>query len=101
MQNVTITLTFNTAAEAAEFLAGRGGAPADRAPEVQTVRDIDNIMVHLADPRYTLRSVDELEQKTGLDSDDIKDILDEFGIEYVIKRRRADGAALIGLAARQ
>lgn len=58
------------------------------------------LMRELQDPRYTLRSTRELSEKTGIDYSVIPDLLDENNVLYVTKRRRGDGAELIGLASR-
>ena len=58
------------------------------------------LMQELNDPRYTLRSIAELETKTGMESNEIEDALNDHDVEYVERTRRSDGAALIGLASR-
>lgn len=58
------------------------------------------LLKELNDPRYTLRSTRELSEKTGIDYSLIPDLLDENNVLYVTKRRRSDGAELIGLDSR-
>ena len=73
---------------------------ADAAEQEQPSK-FDRLMNELQDPRYTLRSVSELVEKTGYaDQASIEDALVRNDEEYVTKRRRSDGAALIGLASR-
>jgi hypothetical protein len=60
----------------------------------------DSLMQELNDPRFTLRSTRELAEKTGVSGYLITGLLDDNGIEYITKRRRSDGAELIGLASR-
>lgn len=58
----------------------------------------DKLMTELEDPRYTLRSMLELREKTGIY--EILDALNDNGVEYVTKTRRSDGAQLVGLESR-
>ena len=70
---------------------------AEAAPKSQ----FEKLMDELNDPRYTLRSVSELCAKTGYDyQSDIEEVLADYGVEFVNRVRRRDGAALIGLASR-
>ena len=61
----------------------------------------EKLMDELNDPRYTLRTYSELRETLGYDFDsDIDNDLDSNRVEYVVKTRRSDGAALIGLTSR-
>jgi hypothetical protein len=61
---------------------------------------LGRIKEELLHPRFSLRTVSELEDKLGVSGDMIKEHLDDDGVNYVIKHRRSDGAELIGLANR-
>lgn len=58
------------------------------------------LMYELQDPRYTLRSTRELSDKAGISYEEVHYLLEDNDIDYVTKRRRSDGAELIGLASR-
>ena len=56
------------------------------------------IMVLLTNPTYKLRTVRALNAQTGTSGvDEVKTILKAHALSFVVKRRRSDGAALIGL----
>ena len=59
------------------------------------------LLAELNHPDYTLRSLSELSEITGLDECDICPELEAAGALYVLKTRRSDDAQLIGLASRQ
>lgn len=70
-------------------------------PETPAVPSaLDVILSELNHPRYTLRTLSELSNKTALSHEMIKDVLNEHDVNYVTMRRRSDGAPLIGLASR-
>ena len=58
---------------------------------------LDLTLAELNDPRYKLRTLNELRATLGFDP---RDVLYAAGVEFVLKNRRADGASLIGLKSR-
>jgi hypothetical protein len=54
----------------------------------------------LNDERYKLRSASSIEEKTGLDADQVEDLLYENDIDYVTRHKTSDGSLLFGLASR-
>ena len=58
---------------------------------------LDLTLAELNDPRYKLRTLNELRATLGFDP---RDVLYAAGVEFVLKTRRADGALLIGLKSR-
>ena len=71
-------------------------APANEYPPTP----FEILINELEDSRYTLRSVNELAEKTRILPHEIATLLRANDIEYVVKSRRSDGAQLIGLASR-
>jgi len=68
---------------------------------------LDSDLVHtgmiialLEDPRFTLRTVTSLEDKTGLPLFKILTLLDQHGTQVVTRTNRSTGEQLIGLASR-
>lgn len=78
--------------------ATEASAPVDATPK--TTLEIVNELLN--DPRYTLRTASSVIEKSGFagDAEDLADYLGDNDIDVVIKHRRSDGAALIGLADR-
>ena len=105
MNNIQVVMNFDSAAEAAAFFGARdctvsccvGDSPATPAA---TVVKPDPVLAALNDPRFTLRSLNELAALSGDTADEILEMLDCNGIDYVRRTRQRDGAALIGLASR-
>jgi hypothetical protein len=78
-------------------------ATAETATETATETEtkLDSVLALLNDERYTLRTAKSIEEKTGLSLSDVKALLDENGIAYVVKHKRNNrNAKLVGLAAR-
>lgn len=75
---------------------------AQSVPEVPTpLSQFGRLMLELHDDRYTLRSLNELCEETGIESHEgVYAALRDNSIEYVRKHRRSDGAALVGLRSR-
>ena len=69
---------------------------ANQPPEnpLQVITDMLN------DPRYTLRSLSSLAEKSGLSEGDVIYELDNNDIDYVTRTKRGSGAKLIGLDSR-
>lgn len=61
---------------------------------IQIINDMLN------DPRYTLRTIESITNKTGLDQAAIEELLDDNLVDYVVLERRRDSAPVIGLASR-
>lgn len=57
----------------------------------------DKLMIELNKEQWTLRSEGELSEIIGCDP---FELLDAYGVVYITRRRRRDGATLIGLASR-
>lgn len=97
MANVTLTLSFNSFDEAQAFMADRGIGGNQAAVRVDARSPFEKLMDELEDPRFTLRSFNELSEKTGMTRSEIEQELRDAEVEFVVKRRRSDGATLIGL----
>ena len=67
----------------------------EQSQPVQTPLELT--LTELNDPRYKLRTLNELHATLGFDP---RDVLTSNSVSFVIKTRRADGASLIGLASR-
>jgi hypothetical protein len=76
--------------------ASVGSAVAESAP----VSPLDQVLALLNDERYKLRSASSIEEKTGLDADQVEDLLYENDIDYVTRHKTSDGSLLFGLASR-
>jgi len=57
-------------------------------------------IVNMLNGEHKLRTFEALTDATGYSRTQIEDALDEADIPYVVKKRRHDGAALIGLGCR-
>jgi len=98
--NVTLTLSFDSFEAAQDFINSHGVPPSQATVSVDARTAYEKIMDELEDPRFSLRSVSELTTQTGLSRTEIETMLRCHDVDYVIRRRRSDGAALIGLADR-
>jgi len=98
MANVTLTLSFNSVDEAQAFLAGHPQAAVIRVDERTP---FEKLMDELEDPRFNLRSFSELITQTNIPSrNEIESLLRGNDVDYVVKTRQRDRAALVGLADR-
>jgi hypothetical protein len=96
--------------EVVQILEATPSAAPEAAERVQTIAQaavstvsvslLGRIKEELLHPRFTLRTIEELEDKLGVCGDYIKELLDDDEVRYVTKHRRSDGAELIGLANR-
>lgn len=91
------THEFDSVSAAIEYLQGF-------VPTVEPVqRHLDayeQALDMLKDPRFTLRTVESIEDKTGVEIGYFTTWLRDRGIGYVTKRQRHTDEPLIGLAAR-
>lgn len=79
---------------------GKTGQTPAEAPPAPPAKPIDIILEMLQDPRYTLRSFKSIEEKTGLDQEDVCQLLDAEGYEFVVKTKRDSDEQVVGLEAR-
>lgn len=99
------THEFDSVSAAIEYLQGIVPAtePVEIAQPTITTRHLDayeQALDMLKDPRFALRTMESIENKTGVEFGNFRAWLDDRGIEYVIKHKRGTGEPLIGLAAR-
>lgn len=88
-------------AKADQVDAPSSAEPTTTAATTTEKTPVDIAIELLSDERYTLRTVKSVLEKTGFeDQDALEDALDEADVDYVIKSRRRDRAALVGLASR-
>lgn len=103
-----VTIEFNTAEDAMDFFAQQMGmtkafieAPATNETAPAVVSTIDKVMGMLKDSRYTLRKVNTVVQESGLRShDELFDLLNKHGIDYVTRRKNGTHEPLVGLTYR-
>lgn len=91
--------------EESASVAGDDSSNVVELPAAAVVEDkpdtrFDTVIEMLEAPDYTLRTTTSLVDKSGMTRDEIIDALEDRGIDYVILRRRRDGAELIGLDSR-
>ena len=109
---VTVTLTFDTIDDMLDHMAGReiSRAPyseprcdsiCNNLPVVPVAVPADPFVVIMGlfdNDKYGMRTVKTLAEKSGVDEQEVFDLLDKHDIAYNVKHRRSDGAQLIELA---
>jgi hypothetical protein len=77
------------------------GAPvASSSAEAAPKSTLEQVLELLKDERYKLRSADSIEEKTGLNADQVEDLLYENDVNYITRHKSSDGSLLFGLAER-
>ena len=109
MQNKAIEVirhSLNAASAALELLkptvavVGESYCTEECVREVERPSPLLRLLAELTDSRFSLRTLAELSNVTGVPQEFILDELDNNGIEYVTRTRISDGAPLVGLMSR-
>jgi len=104
------THEFTDSAAAQQFLASIRSAtnptinptinPATRSTPFSEKSPKDKILEMLNHSQYTLRSIESIQEKTGLYGAELHQVLDEIGEDLVYRTRHSNGESLVGLASR-